>query len=160
MLSVYNNDIGEKQMLIIVKTLILSYIVFIISVVMHELFHYVTCKIFKINDVKVYIGENKLQKAIGDIYISPIITSGTTEINIDDIINLKKTQIAIIFLSGNLANFVFLIISILLNCGLISNLFILVNLFLLFSNLIPYIIRTNDMSMMLKILKLKKERSE
>lgn len=135
-----------------IRFIILIYIVYVLSMVIHELFHYITLKLLKKNIQGVYIGEKWHVIKVGDIYISPIIFSAYISIDEQEVSSMKKYQIVIFFLSGIIGNLFLIFLSYSSN-SIVATILFYINVSAVIGIFIPSIERQNDFYLMIKYLR-------
>lgn len=97
----------------ILKNIIKIYIIMGMSIILHELGHWIVAKIFKFKNVKIVIGDKFYSINTKYFRFSPLIISGYVEFNFTP--NITKKQIICFYLSGSFVNIVLIIMSLLFN---------------------------------------------
>ena len=115
------------------RIIITFYLLYALTVTLHELFHYITGKIIGLKNLEIYIGESFFRINIKKVHFSPLITNGYVEF---DYIECSKKKIIFFYLSGSLANLLLILVGLLFknNYGYIL---CFMNLFIILFNLIP-----------------------
>ncbi len=114
------------------------YILYGIAVILHELSHFICAKCLHLRNVDIYIGEKFFAINIKRVHVSPLITRGYIEFDSDSLLEKKKWQIIILYLSGSIANILIILISlILMNYVQYCIYAIFVNFFCIILNLFP-----------------------
>ena len=111
-----------------------------ISMILHELMHFIFAKVFKMPIIAVKIGADWPQIKVGKWRISPIIGNSYVEVDYDNLIKLSKGKISWFFMSGILMNFYLAIVFGILNIntGMLAYGIISVsNVVIAISNLLP-----------------------
>ncbi len=137
------------------------YIILILSVVAHEVAHYVTAKIIGLKELQIHIGSEFTKIHLGKIHISPIVFGGYVEFLQEDLLKKQKTEIIAFFLSGIAINIIIVVLSGIFynNSRLISYVF-WVNIASLSISLVPFFPPQNDVTKLIKYLRYKKRLSE
>lgn len=139
-----------------ITTLIKLYLIFIISIIIHETFHFIAITIIGKNIQGVYIGEEIFNIRIGKFYISPLVRGGYIKVDVFEIESMNNRELIMFFLSGSVGNLILLIISLFTKNTLLAFSLMIINITLIIVNLSPFFKNDNDITMLLQFLKNKK----
>ncbi|MBQ2718391.1 MAG: site-2 protease family protein [Clostridia bacterium] len=124
--------------MIFFKTIFVIYVTYSISVILHELAHFICAKLMRLKNVDIYIGEKFLAINIKRFHFSPLITSGYVEFDLNSLIIKKNWQIIIFYMAGAFANILIILISLIIMPYTKYSIYIvLVNVFCVLTNLFP-----------------------
>lgn len=138
------------------ETIGIVYLIFAISVIIHEISHYIYARIKKIKVYNVCIGEEFLSIRICGLRISPLILCGYVEFDTQSVISKSKKEIIILFLSGSIANLILIIIASCLIPVFVYSLHVIaVNISAILFNTLPIKFIKNDMYELKNALKYK-----
>lgn len=138
------------------KLLTVLYLEYIVSVILHEVFHFIAAKIMGFPVHGIYIGEKLFRMRIGKVYFSPIIKDGFIEVSFDEIKRAKKIKIGVFFLSGIIGNILLILIGLWIDNCILRGWLILNNVVILIWNLFP-LSKENDCRMFIKFVVLNDE---
>lgn len=136
------------------KLFIVLYFEYIVSIISHEVFHFITAKIMGFTVHGIYLGESLFRMKIGKVYISPIIKDGFVEVSFDKGKSANKIKIGAFFLSGMIANIILIWIGCFMDNSILGGWLVVNNVVILVWNLLPFS-KNNDCSMFLKYVLLR-----
>lgn len=131
------------------------YLLMWISVVAHEIAHYIAAKAIKLKIHSVYIGDRFFSIKFRKLNISPMIFSGSyVEFFVKDITIKTKFQKIIFFISGPVANLVMFLVAYLLRetNSMYMEMLIWINIYFFIANVFPFFIRKNDIGKLKKYI--------
>ena len=82
----------------LIKIIFKLYIIYAISVTLHEILHFIVALLFKIKVMGIYLGSDLLRVKIGKFYISPILKDGFVEVELDSLMNKSKFKMYFFYL--------------------------------------------------------------
>lgn len=142
-------------MLTYLQGLLFAYILLFLSVLMHELGHYVACKIvgFTVVEFSLFIGKPLFKKGIFTIRIKPIGAYVAYLVDVDNKDRKYLIKRIIVIGSGLFVNVLLLCIGFLLNIKDLA----LINMLLIIINTVPVKVFNNNNTDMLNIIKIVKQ---
>ncbi len=124
--------------MIFFKVIFIVYILYGIAVILHELAHFICAKCLHLRNIDIHIGEKLFAVNIKRVHVSPLITSGYIEFDLDSLLEKKKWQIIMLYLAGSFANVLLIIIALMFMNYMQYYIYaILVNVFCILHNLFP-----------------------
>jgi hypothetical protein len=139
---------------IIIIFLLKLYFVYAISIVVHELFHFISSVLLKKPLDGIYIGTKFMRVNIWKIHISPFIFYGYVDIEKELLEKMSRKELIIFFLSGALGNLVLGIILLFFWPDLIFSLIaFMLNIILVLASVLPFVIDDNDTDVLLSYLR-------
>ncbi len=99
----------EFTFLSILQLILLNIFLLALSIVIHELGHFIFCLLFKVKIKKVILGSGKLLFTLGIFEVHLYPTGGSNIPETYDV-NLSKWKIVLVFLGGVLANLIAIIV--------------------------------------------------
>lgn len=136
-----------------IKILLQLYLIFSLSVIVHELFHLAVLAILKRKINYLLIGCRKISFRLGKVRISPVIRSAHIDIDQQQITSMNRCELVLFFLSGSLGNACLLLLSLTGDSSIMNNGLFFINLLSIISSLVPLILPGNDMALLLMQLK-------
>lgn len=136
-----------------IEYIISFYIIYYLSVLLHEFAHFIAAKCIKLNVDRMKIGEDFFAVTIYKLSISPLCVSGHIEFDLNHLKDKSIMQIIIFYLSGMISNIFLIIIS--LFFGKYFHMFLISNIYLVFCSVIP-ISKKSDLYNCIYICKNKK----
>ena len=138
------------------KYLLILYLLHILTVCIHESFHFLAAVLLKLRVKGIYIGFDLLRvRIIKKLYISPIVLGGYTELDLGQLMVLSKIKTICVFFSGIAGNFLLILISLMFKENIYMTMLLYLNLLCVIQNMIPWFSKVNDASLYLNILKSK-----
>ncbi|MCL1990674.1 MAG: M50 family metallopeptidase [Defluviitaleaceae bacterium] len=137
----------------IVNFLVGTYIIQILSVILHELGHYLIAKRYRLKVNHIHLGYDLLKIRIKKLYVSPILIGGYLEINDSELEKLSSVQLIIFFLAGAFANLMIVGIVSFLPYFPWKNMVIGMNIYLMIASIFPIIVFQNDMTLLISWLR-------
>jgi|GEM_PF-4330056 len=135
---------------------IYGYVLYYLSILLHELFHYLAAFILKIRIEQLRIGDELYALRIGRVSLSPLlIFTSYVVVDTDVFKDMNKKSLIFFFMSGSIANLLLAILGFILMFKDIAmgNILLYLNVACLIFNLVPYIFYGNDMTKLIKFLK-------
>lgn len=124
--------------MIFFKSIFVIYIIYGLSVILHEFAHFICAKLMRLHNVDIYIGEKLLAINIKRFHFSPLITSGYIEFDLDSLMLKKNWQIIMFYMAGSFANILNILIALIIMPYMEYSIYIiLVNVFCVSINLFP-----------------------
>lgn len=125
----------------ILNHLLEIYLLAWISVMLHEMAHYIVAKIINLKVESVHIGDRFFAIHVNKLFISPMIFAGSYLVfDREDLKDKTKKQKIAFFSAGALANLIVALVSVLLrgNNNIYIDIFMWMNLYFFVENIFPF----------------------
>lgn len=140
----------------IIFYLIKLYAVVIVSVIVHEIFHYLSSLILRKPVSDIYIGANFFSIKIWKLHLSPFVFYGYVEIEDELLDKMIMPELVFFYLSGALGNIVLSVLANFINSCYFSRWFFIINIYYAIASLLPFFIGNNDITALIKLIKKRK----
>jgi hypothetical protein len=138
---------------VLIKLILRIYFLFCFSVMLHELFHFISAKFLRFKDINICLGyEGFFCIKICRLFISPFMITGSVSFSLDENNILSKRKYIVFYLSGGLANIILIIFGIFIDSLVLFS----INSIILLLIYLPIKTLQNDMVILLEKLKTNK----
>lgn len=136
----------------LLKVFLKLYLLNVLAVFLHEMFHYIVAKMYWNNVDKIVIGNDRFALHFGKFVISPFVTGGRIDINMDNYVAEKQhKKIVIFYTAGVIANILLIAFSFGVLKGIYGIFYVVYNFIIIIFNVIP--VGENDIVSMIHVLR-------
>lgn len=139
----------------LIKIIIEIYLLHVVAVILHELFHMIAGLICLQKVELVVIGCEKISINVGRFRISPLILGGRVDVDSEILERSTRIKKVCFFISGVLANLLLALLTFvyakIMGTSVISIFYIAYNIVCIVVNMLPF--ENNDMGVLLQILR-------